>query len=227
MGEFRNVFASRKDLVCKAVKVSIRRSPDCKRFTDFGSPPIPIRALLKANWDFVSISLFGKESNKNLVQATIVLMSEFCNTSSLPGHISIGSISAKHNSILACLPPPRSSTRVAVCRSSSQTQARCLLGIHPEYSATTSGSVSSGTPKRGTASRLTGTGSLLPPVYSEALAKGNAEVSLGHHFPPYGRSVGQRGHKVIPRAPFSSLRYAAFGKHAGWLTNGVSRKHAN
>ncbi|GFW50800.1 hypothetical protein TNCV_3590821 [Trichonephila clavipes] len=41
-------------------------------------------------------------------------------------------------------------------------------------------SVSSRTPKRGTISRLNGVGSLLLPVYSEAWAKGNAEVSLGH-----------------------------------------------
>ncbi|GFU70748.1 hypothetical protein TNCV_493111 [Trichonephila clavipes] len=47
--------------------------------------------------------------------------------------------------------------------------------------------VSSGTPKRGTTSRLTGVGSLLPPVYSEAWAKG------------------------MPRTPFSSLRDAAHG----------------
>ncbi|GFT51116.1 hypothetical protein TNCV_4817181 [Trichonephila clavipes] len=39
-------------------------------------------------------------------------------------------------------------------------------------------SVSSGTPKRGTTNRLTGADSLLPPVYSEAWAKENAEVSL-------------------------------------------------
>ncbi|GFV21155.1 hypothetical protein TNCV_4267881 [Trichonephila clavipes] len=59
-------------------------------------------------------------------------------------------------------------------------------------------SVSSETPKRGTTSRLTGAGSLLPPVYSEAWAKGN------------------------PRTPFSSLRDAAHGKHAGRKTNVVS-----
>ncbi|GFY04684.1 hypothetical protein TNCV_419401 [Trichonephila clavipes] len=51
--------------------------------------------------------------------------------------------------------------------------------------------VSSGTPKKGTTSRLTGAGSLLPPVYSEVRAKGNAEVSPGHQSPPYGRSVGK------------------------------------
>ncbi|GFW55891.1 hypothetical protein TNCV_4390341 [Trichonephila clavipes] len=43
----------------------------------------------------------------------------------------------------------------------------------------------------GTTSQLTGAGSLLPPVYSEAWAKGNAEVSPEHHFPPYGRRTRQ------------------------------------
>ncbi|GFV45277.1 hypothetical protein TNCV_5087571 [Trichonephila clavipes] len=82
--------------------------------------------------------------------------------------------------------------------------------------------LSSGTPKRGTTSRLTGASSLLPPVYSEAWAKGNAEVSQGHQSPPYGRSVDQR----IPRTPFSSsLRDAAHGKHEGRKTNGVSEKN--
>ncbi|GFS50348.1 hypothetical protein TNCV_1638451 [Trichonephila clavipes] len=45
-------------------------------------------------------------------------------------------------------------------------------------------SVSSGTPKRDTTNRLTGAGSLLPPVYSEEWAKGNTEVSPGHQSPP-------------------------------------------
>ncbi|GFX83322.1 hypothetical protein TNCV_2489781 [Trichonephila clavipes] len=48
-------------------------------------------------------------------------------------------------------------------------------------------------------SRLTGAGSLLPPVYSEAWAIG------------------------IPRTPFSSLRDAAQRKHAGRKTNGVTQ----
>ncbi|GFU85552.1 hypothetical protein TNCV_761721 [Trichonephila clavipes] len=55
--------------------------------------------------------------------------------------------------------------------------------------------VSSGTPKRGTTSRLTEAGSLLPPVYSESWAKGNAEVSPVHQYPPYERSVGQSERK--------------------------------
>ncbi|GFT84382.1 hypothetical protein TNCV_1610141 [Trichonephila clavipes] len=57
-----------------------------------------------------------------------------------------------------------------------QNQARRLPGVHPECSDTASGWGSNG--------RLTGAGSLLPPVYSEAWAKG------------------------IPRTPFSSLRDA-------------------
>ncbi|GFU45840.1 hypothetical protein TNCV_29301 [Trichonephila clavipes] len=56
------------------------------------------------------------------------------------------------------------------------------------------------TPKRGTTSRLTGAGSLLPPVFSEAWAKENAEVSQGHQSPPYGRSMGKGspGHHFPP-----------------------------
>ncbi|GFS72028.1 hypothetical protein TNCV_2676801 [Trichonephila clavipes] len=62
-----------------------------------------------------------------------------------------------------------------------------------------------GTPKRLITSRLTGAGSLLSPVYSEAWAKGNAKV-------------------CIPRIPFSSLRDVAHGKHVGRKTKGVSKK---
>ncbi|GFW66600.1 hypothetical protein TNCV_3841391 [Trichonephila clavipes] len=40
-------------------------------------------------------------------------------------------------------------------------------------------------PKGLITSRLTGVGSLLPPVYSEAWFKGNAKVSSGYHFSPY------------------------------------------
>ncbi|GFV94605.1 hypothetical protein TNCV_3826721 [Trichonephila clavipes] len=93
-----------------------------------------------------------------------------------------------------------SPTREAVCRSSGKTRHGAYLeytqnivlqhqGENPTGkpdTPTPHTSVSSGTPKRGTTSRLTGAGSLLSPVYSEAWAKGNAEVSPGHHFPPYG-----------------------------------------
>ncbi|GFT91087.1 hypothetical protein TNCV_2008901 [Trichonephila clavipes] len=57
---------------------------------------------------------------------------------------SIGSISTKYNLILACLHPPRSPTRKAVCRSSGNNQARRLPGLHPEYSTTASGRGSNG-----------------------------------------------------------------------------------
>ncbi|GFT30925.1 hypothetical protein TNCV_1683031 [Trichonephila clavipes] len=110
----------------------------------------------------------------------------------LPRHKISGSMKREIVFILECLHPPRSPTREAVCRSSSKYQARRLPEIHPDYSTTASGcSVSSGTPKRGTTSRLTGAGSLLPPLYSEAWAKGNADLSLGHQSPPNGRSVGK------------------------------------
>ncbi|GFW53354.1 hypothetical protein TNCV_4075751 [Trichonephila clavipes] len=57
-------------------------------------------------------------------------------------------------------------------------QEKLHPGVPPRTTASIKGgsvpvicSVSSGTPKRGTTSRLTGAGSLLPPVYSEAWAK--------------------------------------------------------
>ncbi|GFS95745.1 hypothetical protein TNCV_251281 [Trichonephila clavipes] len=59
-------------------------------------------------------------------------------------------------------------------------------------------SVSLGPLKRDTTCRLTGAGSLQPPVYSEVWAKG------------------------IPRTPFSSLWDAAHGKHEGQKTNVVA-----
>ncbi|GFX73794.1 hypothetical protein TNCV_4291101 [Trichonephila clavipes] len=76
-------------------------------------------------------------------------------TKPLPGHSSIGSIYTRKH-LRPGVPPS------------------CLL--RPGHLAKTRhgtylDSVSSGTPKRGTTSRLTGAGSLLPPVYSEAWAK--------------------------------------------------------
>ncbi|GFW17980.1 hypothetical protein TNCV_2280841 [Trichonephila clavipes] len=84
-------------------------------------------------------------------------------------------------------------------RQCGKNHARRLPGVHPEYSTSATdkpatlyqrhqpySNVSPGTPKRGINSRLTGAGSLLPPVYSEEWAKGNAKVSPEHHFPPYG-----------------------------------------
>ncbi|GFX92535.1 hypothetical protein TNCV_710401 [Trichonephila clavipes] len=86
-------------------------------------------------------------------------MSKLGKTKPLPGYSSIASIRVKYNFILMCLHPPRSPTREAVCRSFGKNQARRFPGLHPEYSDTASG-------------RLTGAGSILPPVYSEAWAKG-------------------------------------------------------
>ncbi|GFW34596.1 hypothetical protein TNCV_952241 [Trichonephila clavipes] len=40
--------------------------------------------------------------------------------------------------VLACLHPPQSPTREAVCRSSDKYQARRLPGVHPEHSTTAS-----------------------------------------------------------------------------------------
>ncbi|GFV83395.1 hypothetical protein TNCV_3055421 [Trichonephila clavipes] len=52
-------------------------------------------------------------------------------------------------------------------------------------------SVSSGTPKRGTTSRLTGVSLLLPPVDSEAWANGNAKDHQNTIFLLKGRSTRQ------------------------------------
>ncbi|GFW75937.1 hypothetical protein TNCV_3247021, partial [Trichonephila clavipes] len=92
----------------------------------------------------------------------------------------------KINFILACLHPPWSPTREAVCRSSGKTRHGAYLKhtqnimlqhqgedptwsrpTHPLSAALTLQQCLSGDSKRGTTSRLTG-GSLLPPVYSEA-----------------------------------------------------------
>ncbi|GFW50010.1 hypothetical protein TNCV_2315921 [Trichonephila clavipes] len=67
-GESRNVFASRKDFVCVEELVSTSRSPDRNLLTDFGSPPIPFRALCIVNADFRDMALLGKEINPPTVQ---------------------------------------------------------------------------------------------------------------------------------------------------------------
>ncbi|GFU35421.1 hypothetical protein TNCV_3641161 [Trichonephila clavipes] len=121
-------------------------------------------------------------------------------TRPLLGHSSIGSISTRKKLHPAVPPPTTESNKGGSVKVIWQKQARHLPGVHPEYSDTSSGSVSSGIPKRGTTSRLTGVGSLLPPVYSEAWVKG------------------------IPWTLFSSLRDAAHGKHAGRKINVVSQK---
>ncbi|GFY08408.1 hypothetical protein TNCV_1358141 [Trichonephila clavipes] len=107
----------------------------------------------------------------------------------------------------------RSPTREAVYRSSGKYQARRLPGVHPEYNATTS--------VRGPNGRLTEASSFLPPVYSEAWDKGNAEVSLGPRSPPYGRSVG-KGNAKDPQNTIVLL--TGHGRHVGRKTNVVSQK---
>ncbi|GFU93703.1 hypothetical protein TNCV_3497541 [Trichonephila clavipes] len=49
------------------------KSPDRKRLTELGSPPIPINALWIAKGDCFDISLFEKDNIKNLVLAAIPL----------------------------------------------------------------------------------------------------------------------------------------------------------
>ncbi|GFW77618.1 hypothetical protein TNCV_2801831, partial [Trichonephila clavipes] len=59
--------ARRKDFVCKSDMVSISRSPERSRFTDFGSPTIPMSVLWIAKGDIFDMVLFGSEINKNRV----------------------------------------------------------------------------------------------------------------------------------------------------------------
>ncbi|GFV93046.1 hypothetical protein TNCV_3427581 [Trichonephila clavipes] len=54
--------------------VSISRSPERSRFTDFGSPPIPMSVLWIAKGDIFDMVLFGSEINKNRVCAERVSM---------------------------------------------------------------------------------------------------------------------------------------------------------
>ncbi|GFW39604.1 hypothetical protein TNCV_3187751 [Trichonephila clavipes] len=130
----------------------------------------------------------------------------------LPGHSSIGSISVKHNFVLAC--PHHGVQQGRQCVGHL---AKIRHGAYLEYTQNIVlqqhvedptgkpatpylqhqpySSVSSGTPKRGTTSRLTGAGSLLPPVYSKEWAKENAEVCLSHQSFPYGRSVSKKNSK--------------------------------
>ncbi|GFU15242.1 hypothetical protein TNCV_3937971 [Trichonephila clavipes] len=73
IGESKKDLASKKDLVCRAEFVSMSKSPDRKRLTELGSPPIPINALWIAKGDCFDISLFEKDNIKNLVLAAIPL----------------------------------------------------------------------------------------------------------------------------------------------------------
>ncbi|GFW98620.1 hypothetical protein TNCV_2757991 [Trichonephila clavipes] len=65
-GQSRKDFAKRKDLVCRAEFVSISRSPERNRFTDFSSLPVSMRALWIANGDFLDNSLFGKKIGRKI-----------------------------------------------------------------------------------------------------------------------------------------------------------------
>ncbi|GFV80724.1 hypothetical protein TNCV_4618861 [Trichonephila clavipes] len=139
-------------------------------------------------------------------------------TRPLPGHSSIGSICTRKHFRPGVHPLTTESNKGGSVSVIWQIPARRLPGVHPEYSAAASGRGSNGytghslsaaltqqqclfgDTEEGTTSRLTGAGSLLPPVYSEAWAKG------------------------IPRTPFSSLRDTEHGKHVGRKTNAVSQK---
>ncbi|GFX99760.1 hypothetical protein TNCV_257991 [Trichonephila clavipes] len=54
--------------------VSINKSPERNFFTDFGSPPIPLRAFCIAKGDFRDISLLGIDRIKNRECVAIVSM---------------------------------------------------------------------------------------------------------------------------------------------------------
>ncbi|GFU58196.1 hypothetical protein TNCV_697071 [Trichonephila clavipes] len=112
-------------------------------------------------------------------------------TRPLPGHSIFGSIGARKTLSW------RASTHHGVQQGRQCAGHLAKPGTALTWTLTHNSSVSSGTPKRGTTSRLTGAGSLLPPVYNEAWAKG------------------------IPRTPFSSLRDAAHGKHADRYTRAL------
>ncbi|GFV59888.1 hypothetical protein TNCV_856091 [Trichonephila clavipes] len=153
--------------------------------------------------------LFGSEISKTRVSAETVSMLKVDNTRPLPERISILSISVKQNFVLA----PSTHHEVQQGRQCAGQLTIVRHGAYLEYTQNivlqhqgedptgnpttpylqhlSYSSVSLGTPKRGTTSRLTGTSSLPPPVYSEAWAKG------------------------IPRTQFPFLRDAAHGKHVG------------
>ncbi|GFS62983.1 hypothetical protein TNIN_492201 [Trichonephila inaurata madagascariensis] len=92
-----------------------------------------------ANGDLRDISLLGCVKIKNRECKAIPLTLRLGKTRSL-GRSQLHWIHKhEHNFVLACLHPPRSPTREAVCRSSGKNQTRHLPGVHPEYSATASG----------------------------------------------------------------------------------------
>ncbi|GFW14535.1 hypothetical protein TNCV_2358591 [Trichonephila clavipes] len=91
-------FANKKNFDCRADTVSINESPERNFFTDFGSPPIPLRAFCMAKGDFCDILLFGKDKIKNRECLAIVSMAVVGKTWPLPGHCKLGSISVKQTS---------------------------------------------------------------------------------------------------------------------------------
>ncbi|GFU29409.1 hypothetical protein TNCV_2382621 [Trichonephila clavipes] len=119
--------------------VSISSSPEFNHFIDFGSTPIPNKALCIAKGNLFNISLFGRYISKNLVIFDNSSTLRGGNTRLIPWHSSIDPYERVNIFVLACLHPPRSPKSEAVCRPSGKNQAWRLLGIHPEYNATTSG----------------------------------------------------------------------------------------
>ncbi|GFU25575.1 hypothetical protein TNCV_3621551 [Trichonephila clavipes] len=215
--ESRKDFARRKYFVCRAEFVSISRFPERNRFTDFGSPPILMRALWISNGDFFDNSLSGKEISRNLEFVDISSTLRVSKTRPLRGHCKLVSVSviqtlfwraSTHHGVqqgrqcTGHLAKTRNSAYLEYTQNIViQHQGEDPTGkpITPYLQHYPYSSVSSVSPKRVTTSRLTGAGSLLPPIYCKEWAKG------------------------IPRTPFASLRDAAHGKHAGWLSNGINR----
>ncbi|GFU59802.1 hypothetical protein TNCV_4343571 [Trichonephila clavipes] len=104
-GESRNVLASRKAFVCVEEMVSTSRSPDRNLSTDFGSPPIPFRALCIANGDLRDMALLGKEISKNLTRLAVSSIARLGNTRPLPWHSRLGSVSVEKK-LHSGVPPP-------------------------------------------------------------------------------------------------------------------------
>ncbi|GFS96987.1 uncharacterized protein TNCV_4178451 [Trichonephila clavipes] len=142
-GVSRNVFASKKDFVCVEELYSTSRSPDCNLLTNFGSPPIPFRALFIENGDFSNMALLSKEISQNLTRLAVSSIVRLGNTRPLPWHSRLGSICAKK--LHSGVPPPTTeSNKGGSVPVIWQNQARRLPEVHPEYKATSSGRGSNG-----------------------------------------------------------------------------------
>ncbi|GFY04100.1 hypothetical protein TNCV_1198781 [Trichonephila clavipes] len=101
--------------------VSISRSPDRSFLMDFGSPPIPITHFSTAKGDFRDISLSGSDRMKNRECVAVSSMFGVGKTRPLPGDCILGSICTKKTtSSWRDSPPPRNTTREAVCQSSGK-----------------------------------------------------------------------------------------------------------